>query len=172
MTKTLKQMMKLGGMLTVVLGVTAYNPLKASAQLLPDLNILEGGQACLAFCSSPRTTSPQAIPPGLPGLPPQALGGLPGQIMQLPGQVLQLPQQILSSQNSQVLRSNAPILPPGNTPILPPGNLPGLPPGNPPILPPGNAPIPQPPQAAPARRPSFIQKIAPVLPQVIQQLSR
>lgn len=158
MTKVLRQMMKLGGMLTVVLGATTYNPLKASAQLslLPEIDILEGGQVCLALCTSPRTT----------GVPPQPLGGLPSQLMQLPGQALQIPQQILSSQTStsQVLRPNVPI-PPGNVPMMPPGNPPMMPPGNPAMMPPQPAP-------AQARRPSFIQKIAPVLPAVIQQLSR
>ncbi|MBW4444783.1 MAG: hypothetical protein KME10_27040 [Plectolyngbya sp. WJT66-NPBG17] len=162
MSKPLQTLIKFGGMLTVLFSATTVSPLKASAQsLLPDINLLEGGQICLALCASPRSTVPpsQSLP-----LSNQGLGALPSQVMQLPGQVLQLPQQILSPQGSQIVRSNPPVIP---------NNPPMMPPGNPPFVPQGNAPVPsQPMQPSQASRPSFLQKIAPVLPQLIQQFSR
>ncbi len=156
MSKSLQTLVKLGGMLTIF-SATTITPLKASAQsLLPDINLLEGGQICLALCTSPRSTVP-SMP-----LSNQGLSALPSQALQLPGQVLQLPQQILSSQSSQVVRSNIPALPQGS---------PTMPQSNPQVLPPGNPQAPQS-SAVQGSRPSFLQKIAPVLPVVIQQLSR
>jgi hypothetical protein len=139
-TQSLQSFVKFSGMLAVLLSAT-YSPAKASAQsLIPNISLIEGGQVCLALCTS---TPSQA-------LPNQGLGVLPGQLMQIPGQVLQLPGQILSPQSPQVVRSNPPIMPPG-APIMPP---------------PGVAQAPQP------QRTSFLKKIAPVLPVVIQQLAK
>lgn len=186
MSQTLHPLFKFGGMLTVLLSTSLYSASKASAQsLLPDIHLFDGGQVCLALCTSPRSTTPsQATFP----LSNQGLGALPAQVMQLPNQVLQLPQQMLSPQGSPGLRpnlpatpSNGPTLPPGNLPTLQGSAIPGMPPGAP--LPPGNPQVmPQPvPQSIPqsvqsvpaqASRPGFLQKIAPVLPVLIQQLAK
>ncbi|MBN8562168.1 MULTISPECIES: hypothetical protein [unclassified Leptolyngbya] len=177
MSKPLHAFVQVSGMLAILLSATYSSPSKASAQsLLPDISLIEGGQVCLALCTSTPTQ----------GAPNQGLGALPAQLMQLPGQVLQLPGQILSSQSSQVMRSNLPILPPGGAPMIPPGAPQGLPPGAPPQglplgapqgLPPGALPPGAPPQglvsqAPQSQRTSFLKKIAPVLPVVIQQLAK
>lgn len=179
MSKSLQTLLKFGGMLTVLFSATTYNPAKASAQsLLPDIHLLENGQLCLALCTSPKSTTPsQAIPP----LSNQGIGALSSQVLQLPGQVLQLPQQILSPQGSPALRPNLPVLP-NNLPIIPPNNPPAtlqgvVPPGNQPAIAQGTIPPSAPQvmqQSAPLQgsRPSFLQKIAPVLPVMIQQLSK
>lgn len=169
MSKPLHAFVQVSGMLAILLSATYSSPSKASAQsLLPDISLIEGGQVCLALCTSTPTQ----------GAPNQGLGALPAQLMQLPGQVLQLPGQILSSQSSQVMRSNLPILPPGGAPMIPPGAPPqGLPLGAPQGLPPGALPPGAPPQglvsqAPQSQRTSFLKKIAPVLPVVIQQLAK
>lgn len=170
MSKPLQTVAKLGGMLTVLCSTAVYSPSKASAQsLLPSITLVEGEQICLAFCTSPRST----VTPSQ-ALPSQGLGGLPAQVLQLPAQALQLPQQILSAQGAQILRSNLPVTP-GNPQSLPQGNPQVMLPGNPQGLPPGNPQVIQQPARPVAQqnaRPSFLQKIAPVLPHVIQQLSR
>lgn len=180
MSKPLHSFVQVSGMLAILLSATYISPSKASAQsLLPDISLIEGGQVCLALCTSTPSQ----------GVPNQGLGGLPAQLMQIPGQVLQIPGQILSSQSSQVMRSNLPILPPGGVPMMPPGAPQGLPPGAPPQgLPPGAPPQGLPPgvqglppgappqglvsQAPQPQRTSFLKKIAPVLPVVIQQLAK
>lgn len=170
MSQPLKTLFKLGGMLTILFSATTYSPAKASAQsLLPDINVLEGGQICLALCTSPRSVTPSQ---GISPLSSQGLSSLPSQVLQLPGQVLQLPQQVLSSQSSQVMRSGVPVPPsnpsmiPGNVPVMP-GNVPAVVPGNLPVAPQSTHPV-----SGQKPRTSFIQKIAPVLPVVVQQLSR
>ena len=160
MSKSLLTLVKFGGALAVLCSATTYNPSKASAQsLLPNINLLEGGQICLALCTSPRSA---VTPSQMPPLSNSGLGTLPSQM-------LQLPQQILPP-NPQAIRPN-PSLPP-NGALLPPqmplqGNLPMPPQGNPTIPSPAMQPAP-----VQSSRPTFLQKIAPVLPQVIQQLSR
>lgn len=186
MSQPLHRLFKFAGMLTVLLSTTWYSASKASAQsLLPDVNLFEGGQICLALCTSPRSTSPATS-----ALSNQGLGALPAQVMQLPNQVLQLPQQILSPQGSSGLRPNLPAapgsgltLPPGNLPTLQGSPTPAMLPGNPAVIPPSNLQaIPQSvpqsvpqsiqPAASQGSRPGFLQKIAPVLPVMIQQLSK
>lgn len=133
MSCSIQYVVKLSAMLPLLLGVTIFNPAKASAldisqipllgpALQPSLRLIEQDmnrnnlQVCVLSCSPmPNAAIPMPIAPqlnhSLPGSGVGMIGNvLPQQVMQLPNQVLQqgmqLPNQVLQP-NSVMQRSQA-----------------------------------------------------------------